>query len=57
MYLVDENKINSFTTQAQTNTIRLGALEGSYSVNFQRNKAFVGLSVCRIIGRTPIFPM
>jgi hypothetical protein len=24
-----------------------------YSVNFQRSKAFVGLSNCRIIGRTP----
>ena len=31
MYLVDENKIHSFTTRAQTNTIRLGALEGSIS--------------------------
>jgi hypothetical protein len=29
MYLIDENKIHSFTTRAQTNTIRLGALEGS----------------------------
>jgi hypothetical protein len=32
MYLVDENKIHSFTTRAQTNTIRLGALEGSISI-------------------------
>jgi hypothetical protein len=33
MYLVDENKIHSFTTRTQTNTIRLGALEGSISIN------------------------